>query len=134
MAALAGGEPPPAGPAGDPGREVLARACAARWRATVVLKGTRTLIAAPGGALYRNTAGTRGLGTAGSGDALAGLVGGLLAQGLDAPAAAVWGVYLHARAGEAAADDLGHDGLLASDVVERLPRVLRALRGAAPAR
>ena len=97
-------------------------------RGTLVLKGAETLIASPEGALYVNTAGTRGLGTAGSGDVLAGVIGGLLAQNMDAIGAAVWGVHLHALAGEAAAQDLGEDGLLASDFVERLPVVLRSLR------
>ena len=97
-------------------------------RGTLVLKGAETLIASPEGGLYVNTAGTRGLGTAGSGDVLAGIIGGLLAQQMDALAAAVWGVHLHALAGAAVAQDLGEDGLLASDFVERLPVVLRSLR------
>jgi hydroxyethylthiazole kinase-like uncharacterized protein yjeF len=134
MAALVGSEPPPEEGDEPARRETVARESAARWRVTLVLKGRATLVAAPEGRLYRNTAGSRGLGTAGSGDALAGAIGGLLAQGLDATAAAVWGVYLHARGGELAADELGHDGLLASDVVERLPRALRTLRGAVPDR
>ena len=95
---------------------------------TLVLKGAETLIASPEGGLYVNTAGTRGLGTAGSGDVLAGIIGGLLAQQMDALTAAIWGVHLHALAGEAVAQDLGEDGLLASDFVERLPVVLRSLR------
>jgi hydroxyethylthiazole kinase-like uncharacterized protein yjeF len=112
----------------DPGRERLAKAYARSRGVTLVLKGHQTLVAEPHGALYRCTAGTRGLGVAGSGDALAGLLGGLLAQGLAPGAAAVWAVHLHALAGAAAAAALGPDGLLASDVVERLPGVLRAAR------
>lgn len=99
-------------------------------RATVVLKGKETLIAGPDGALYVDRSGTRALATAGSGDSLAGVIGGLLAQGLDATAAAVWGVHLHGLAGEAAGADLGDDGVLASDFVDRLPRVIRDLRRA----
>ncbi len=76
---------------------------------------------------YRSTSGTPGLGTAGSGDVLAGVIGGLLAQGNEPSAAAVWGVHLHALAGEAAGDE-GDDGMIASDIVDRLPRALRALR------
>jgi hydroxyethylthiazole kinase-like uncharacterized protein yjeF len=127
-------------------REALALQWASEQGAVLVLKGRQTLIASPKdagdadscttpgldrkqtGALYRNTAGTRGLGTAGSGDTLAGIIGGLLAQGLEPARAAIWGVYLHARAGEAVAEELGEDGLLASDWVERLPNVLRTLR------
>jgi hydroxyethylthiazole kinase-like uncharacterized protein yjeF len=109
-------------------REGLAIGWAREHDATLVLKGRETLIASPDGELYRNTAGTRGLGTAGSGDTLAGIIGSLLAQGLEPTRAAVWGVYLHAIAGEAVAEDLGEDGLLASDWVDRLPRALRILR------
>lgn len=110
----------------DPPR--AAAAFARTRKATLALKGRETVIASPTGELFRNTAGTRGLGTAGSGDTLAGIIGSLLAQGMEPTAAAVWGVYLHALAGEAAADELGEDGLLASDWVERLPTVIRAMR------
>jgi ADP-dependent NAD(P)H-hydrate dehydratase len=109
-------------------REGTASRFARERQVTIVLKGRETLIAAPDGALYKNTAGTRGLGTAGSGDVLAGVIGGLLAQGMDAPRAAVWGVHLHAVAGEAAGKDLGDDGMMARDVLERLPGALRYLR------
>ncbi len=96
---------------------------------TLVLKGRETFIAAPDGTLYANTAGSRALGTAGSGDTLAGIIGGLLAQGLDSTHAAAWGVYLHALAGEATARDLGEDGAMASDFLPHLPRLIRFLRG-----
>jgi hydroxyethylthiazole kinase-like uncharacterized protein yjeF len=112
-------------------RDAAAVDFARRNRLILVLKGSETLIAAPSGEsidLYRNTAGTHGLGTAGSGDVLAGAIGGLLAQPSGATAAAVWGVHLHALAGEAATADLGDDGMMAGDVVDRLPRALRHLR------
>jgi ADP-dependent NAD(P)H-hydrate dehydratase len=99
-----------------------------RSGATLVLKGRETLIASPEGALYVNTAGSRALGTAGSGDTLAGVIGGLLAQRMAPEHAAVWGVYLHALAGEEVAREYGEDGGMASDFVERLPIVLRYLR------
>jgi ADP-dependent NAD(P)H-hydrate dehydratase len=118
---------PPEG-ADEPARERLAQRFAHERGVTLVLKGRQTLVGDPHGALYRNTAGTRGLGVAGSGDALAGLLGSLLAQGLPPTDAAVWAVHVHALAGTAAAAALGPDGLLASDVIERLPGVLRALR------
>ena len=115
-------------------REGIASRSAREWGTTLLLKGRETLIASPpardaeAGDLYRNTAGTPGLGTAGSGDVLAGVIGGLLAQGNSPSAAAVWGVHLHALAGEAAAGDEGDDGMIASDIVDHLPRALRALR------
>lgn len=116
-------------PESDPdARATLAQEWAQNHGATLVLKGRATLIAAPSGDIYRNTAGTRGMGTAGSGDVLAGIIGGFLAQGMNATHAAVWGVHAHALAGEHAAQQLGDDGLMASDFLERLPVVLRDLR------
>jgi hydroxyethylthiazole kinase-like uncharacterized protein yjeF len=120
----------------SPSRETLAADYARQCKGdvTLVLKGRETLIAAQPDKLYRNTAGTRGLGTAGSGDVLAGIIGSLLtqfaAQKIDGAAlrAAVWGVHLHALCGEAAEKDLGDDGLTASDLIARLPGVLRYLR------
>jgi len=115
-------------------REGIAAQFAREWASILLLKGRETLIiTAPdrgteAGESFKNTAGTPGLGTAGSGDVLAGVIGGLLAQGNAPSAAAVWGVHLHAIAGEAAAGDEGDDGMFASDVVDRLPRALRAPR------
>lgn len=109
-------------------RESIAREWAASQQSTLVFKGRETLIAAADGALYKNTAGTRGLGTAGSGDVLAGLIGGFLAQGMDATRAAIYGVHVHALAGEAAAKDMGDDGMMARDFLESVPSVLRYLR------
>ena len=70
----------------------------------------------------------RALGTAGSGDVLAGIIGGLLAQGLDATRATMWGVHLHAQAGEALTKDGAQDGLMARDFIEALPGVQKYLR------
>jgi hydroxyethylthiazole kinase-like uncharacterized protein yjeF len=109
-------------------RESTSRDFARQTGATLVLKGSRTLITSPSGEQFVNTAGTRALATAGSGDTLAGILGSLLAQGMDAAPAAIWAVHLHALAGESAARELGEDGLLASDFVERLPGILRDLR------
>ncbi len=81
------------------------RELAERYRATVLLKGSTTLIASPGGGAVRvNSTGTGWLATAGSGDVLSGLTGSLLAAGLDAPDAGSVGAYLHGLAGRLAAD------------------------------
>jgi NAD(P)H-hydrate epimerase len=111
-------------------REKVALSIARDYDVTLVFKGRETLVAAPDGSLFKNEAGTRGLGTAGSGDVLAGAIGGLLTQGMPASHAAAWGVHLHALAGEAAQKELGDDGMMARDFLEMLPRVLRYLRGA----
>lgn len=95
---------------------------------TLILKGRETLVASPKGDIYLNKAGSRALGTAGSGDTLAGIIGSFLAQKMEATAAAVWGVHLHALVGEALEEDMGADGVLASDFVARLPFVLRYAR------
>ncbi len=107
--------------------EETARAWAREHQAVLVLKGRATIIASPDGAAWKNTAGTRGLGTAGSGDVLAGCIGSLLAQGNEPELAALYGVHLHALAGEDAASERGDDGLMASDFLERLPFVRREL-------
>ena len=103
---------------------------AARARSgLVVLVGVETLLATPAGELYALPAGSRTLGTAGAGDVLAGAIGGLLAQGLSPEAAAAWGVKLHALAGIRAAREVGEDGALARDLLDRLPAAQREARG-----
>ncbi|HEY6079837.1 MAG TPA: NAD(P)H-hydrate dehydratase, partial [Polyangiaceae bacterium] len=77
----------------------LAERAARALGIVLVLKGACTIIAAPDGRIFRNEAGNAGLATSGSGDVLAGIIGGLAARGADAVQAAVWGVYLHAKAG-----------------------------------
>lgn len=98
-----------------------ARSAARRFGAVVLLKGRRTLIAAPDGQVRVTTTGTPWLATAGAGDVLAGLIGALLASGLDPFDAAAVGSWLHG----AAATMAGHP-LRASDVVASLPQVLSA--------
>ncbi len=89
---------------------------------TLVLKGARTVVAAPDGRVFVNVTGHPGMATGGSGDVLTGLIAGLLAQSLDAVQAAAFGVYLHGRAGErAAAARTGNPAsLLAGDLIEAL--------------
>jgi ADP-dependent NAD(P)H-hydrate dehydratase len=106
----------------------LAREAARALDVVVVLKGRATYIAAPDGRSLRNTAGNLGLGTSGSGDVLAGIIGGLCARGADPFQAAAWGVFGHARAGERLARRIAPLGFLARELLEEVPSVLHALR------
>jgi NAD(P)H-hydrate epimerase len=109
-------------------RPQAARGLARESGAVVVLKGQRTVVADPGGRAAVNPAGNPGMGTAGTGDVLAGVVGALLARH-EAWAAATAGVYVHGRAGDLAAETSGEEGLVAGDLVESLPRAIESLRG-----
>lgn len=109
------------------------RLAAEKYAAVVLLKGSRTLIAAPNGKLLVNLTGNAGMATGGMGDVLSGIIGALLGQGLDALTAAALGVYFHGLAGDVAAEDKGEMGLNAGDIIDYLPVVLadyeRKLKG-----
>jgi NAD(P)H-hydrate epimerase len=87
----------------------------------VVLKNARTHIATPDGKLFVNDAANSGLAKGGSGDVLAGLITGFLAQGMEAYKAACSAVYIHSKAGEAAADEIGTRAMLPADLIVYLP-------------
>ncbi|MGG3742158.1 NAD(P)H-hydrate dehydratase [Paenibacillus chibensis] len=94
---------------------------ATEQQVTLVLKGARTVIAAPDGTAYVNMTGNAGMATGGSGDVLTGIIAGLLAEGLTGPQAAAYGVYLHGLAGETASSRRGHmSSLIAGDLIEAL--------------
>jgi hydroxyethylthiazole kinase-like uncharacterized protein yjeF len=100
-------------------------------RVVVALKGRVTMIATPEGDLYENRAGNVGLATSGSGDVLAGIISGLAARGAEPLTAAIWGVYLHARAGELLARELGPLGYLAREIPAKIPALIFELEGGA---
>jgi ADP-dependent NAD(P)H-hydrate dehydratase / NAD(P)H-hydrate epimerase len=102
-------------------RPGIARGHAAKWRKIVVLKGAGTVVAAPDGTAAINPTGGSNLATAGTGDVLSGIIGGLLAQGCASFDAAVAGTYLHGRAGDLLRTELGDAGTLAGDLVAKLP-------------
>jgi len=107
-----------------------ARALARAERVVVVLKGARTIVASPDGAAAVSPTGNPGMASGGTGDVLAGLVGGLLAQGLPPYEAATLGVFAHGAAGDAVASRRGEAGLSASDIIEELPPTLARLQAA----
>lgn len=92
-----------------------------RYASVIVLKGAGTLVAGPGSRTYLIEAGNPGMAVGGMGDLLAGIIGGLLAQGFGPLDAARWGALVHAVAGDDAASS-GQRGLLPSDVLEHLRR------------
>ena len=98
-----------------------ARDAARRSGAIVVLKGDDTLVAEPGGRVAVNPGATPALATAGTGDVLSGVLAAMLAKGMEPFAAACAGVHLHARAGRLAAERIGAEGVIASDVIAALP-------------
>jgi NAD(P)H-hydrate epimerase len=95
----------------------------------VILKGARTVIARPDGQVAVCPTGNAGMATAGTGDVLTGMVAGLLAQRLPPWDAARAGVYLHGLAGDLAAVDVGQAGMIAGDLLERIPRALAQITG-----
>jgi NAD(P)H-hydrate epimerase len=118
-----------AGEAVGEDRVAAARRLAERSGCAVVLKGSRTVVAAPNGQCVINLTGGPWLATAGTGDVLSGMVGALLARGMRPFEGATAAVYLHGRAGDAA----GHAGLVAGDLIDALPLVLATIaRGTLP--
>ena len=103
-----------------------AQRLAAERGVIVVLKGARTITAEPGGRAWINGSGNPGLASGGSGDVLAGIIGGLLAQGYPAAEAARLGVFTHGFAADRVARR-GMIGMLASDLIADLPGATAAL-------
>jgi len=115
-----------------PGDNQLARVeaaeeLAAQLHAVVILKGFRTLVAAPEGAVLVNPTGNPGMATAGTGDVLTGMVAGLLAQGLTPHEAAAAAVYVHGLAGDVAEQAVGQVSLRATDLIRQLPAAFSVL-------
>lgn len=115
----------------DAARAAAARSAAAEWRQTLVLKGARTVIAAPDGRLAIAPFENPALASGGTGDVLSGTIGSLLAQGLSPFDAACAGVYLHGMAGEAVRERFGDAGLLASDLPDQIALARRRLAAVA---
>lgn len=107
----------------------VAQRHAAQWRVVVVLKGAGTVVASPDGTTVVNPTGGPNLATAGTGDVLSGIIGGLLAQGCSPWSAAVAGVYLHGRAGDIWRAEHGEVGMVASDLLDNIPAARVSILG-----
>lgn len=108
-------------------RFAAARSAAALWRSIVVLKGAGTIVHAAGRPFHVNLTGNPGMATAGAGDVLAGILGGLLAGGTDPFGAAIASVYLHGMAGDTAALRMSEMSLVSSDILDAVPAAVKEL-------
>jgi len=118
----------------DAARAIAARDAATTWGQVVVLKGARTVIAAPDGRLAVAPFENPALSSGGTGDVLSGTIGSLLAQRLPPYDAARLGVYLHGLAGDAVRERLGDSGLLASDLPDQIAMARKRLAAIAERR
>jgi len=100
------------------------KACAQRYDAVTLVKGAVSHVVHPDGRVWTHRGGVPGLGVSGSGDTLAGIVGGLLARGADPLTALLWAVRLHGEAGEVLSRKVGPVGFLAREIAEEIPALL----------
>jgi NAD(P)H-hydrate epimerase len=106
----------------------IAQKVTSTYNVHLVLKGARTVIAEPGGTVHINPTGNPGMATGGVGDVLTGIIAGLVSQGVAPVLAAATGVYLHGLAGDLACRALGPEAMIASDLLEKLPEAIRAVK------
>lgn len=114
------------GDVGAAGRFTAARRFAAEHGCVLVLKGARTIVAAPDGRTAINLTGNDGMAKGGSGDVLAGMILALAGQGLDIYDAACIGVWLHGRAGDLAAEEKGRYAMMPSDLIAYIGAAIRS--------
>ncbi len=107
--------------------ETRAQAFAEKHHCIVLLKGHTTIIAAPDGRLMYNPYGNPGMAKGGSGDVLSGIILSLLGQGVPPFEAAACGAYIHGRAGDLCANEIGEYGMTPTDLLAAVPSVLRPL-------
>lgn len=113
--------------ANDYDRLMKARDMAQRLQGYIILKGHHSALCIPNGQIIFNSTGNAGMATAGSGDVLTGILTALLARGYTPKEAAMIGMYLHGLAGDYAARDLGMESLIASDIIQYLPKAFKKL-------
>jgi len=93
----------------------------------LVLKGVPTVIATPDGEVFINSTGNPGMATAGTGDVLTGMISAFLAQGMTPQNASILGVYMHGLIGDVVAEKMGKHSLIASDIINAIPKVFKAI-------
>ncbi len=103
---------------------------AKEYGVTVVLKGKDTVIASPSGKVKVNQSGSEAMASGGMGDALSGIIAGLIGQGLECYDGAVLGTFVHGVAGDLARSEIGDRGILATDLCDRIPKALRMISNA----
>lgn len=108
-------------------REKLAKSFVSHYNIVLVLKGYRTIVAARDKKIYVNPTGNPGMATAGCGDVLTGIIAALLGQGLSAFEAAKTGAYLHGLAGDLAAKEKTQAGMIASDIIDKIPEAIKRI-------
>ncbi|MDD5545618.1 MAG: NAD(P)H-hydrate dehydratase [Candidatus Omnitrophica bacterium] len=108
-------------------KEKVAKEFANKYNVVCVLKGHRTVVAAPGGRRYVNFTGNPGMAKGGTGDVLTGMIASFIGQGIRPFDAAKLGVYLHGLAGDLAAKDKGEVSMLASDLLNKIPEAVKKL-------
>jgi len=106
----------------------LVQKTVADLRLTLVLKMARTLVGHPVHGVSIVPTGNPGMGTAGTGDVLTGLIAGLIARGVEPLLAARAGAYVHGLAGDLAAERLGQEAMIAGDLLERVPEAIRRVK------
>ncbi|MFH1825376.1 MAG: NAD(P)H-hydrate dehydratase [Candidatus Firestonebacteria bacterium] len=105
----------------------VARDFAKKYNVILILKGARTVVAHPAGNVFINSTGNSGLATAGTGDVLTGMIAGIIAQGVNVLNGSMIGVYLHGLAGDMARESKTEYGMIASDVVENIPKAIKEI-------
>lgn len=108
-------------------RVEIAKAFAKNSGHYLVLKGHRTVVATPQGSVYINATGNPGMASAGQGDVLTGIISGFIAQKIPILESVLAGVYIHGMAGDMALSEMGERGLIASDVINNLPKAIKAV-------
>lgn len=99
-----------------------------KYKTTLVMKGAPTLVFTAKGDIYINTTGNSGMATAGSGDVLSGILGGLLAQGVDSETAAILGVWLHGKSGDGYQIAQNEESLTATNLIENIGKAITSVK------